>query len=431
MLFQTLCLEEMRTMFDKDWKGRNMASKSKREPIEPHAGDKRYVRRKPDGTFGKNVDVGRSLALTRGPKPGLRFPKFRATAAIQRGNLLDNAAIAELLIREAETASEHRRLALKRAARAAFIWPEEAAHLAAQGRSLTELEGIGPWLARRLHEWFESPPADLDPPPIRREFLTLVQARRLLANNPDWNHLLKGDLQMHTVWSDGSATILAIAEAAIERKYRYIAITDHTKGLKIAHGLDEERLEQQGREIMELNRRFRKRETDFTILRSAEVNLSPKGEGDIEPSALRKLDLVLGCFHSALRRVDDQTGRYIAGLNNPEIHVLGHPQTRIYNHREGLKADWHKVFAEAARLDKAVEIDGYADRQDLRHSLLKIANEEGARISLGTDAHHPEQLAYIELSLAATILAKIPPERIINFMTLPQLTKWINSLRGQ
>jgi hypothetical protein len=173
--------------------------------------------------------------------------------------LLDNAAIAELLIREAETASEHRRLAFKRAARAAFIWPEEAAHLAAEGRSLTELEGIGPWLSRRLHDWFKSPPAALDPPPIRCEFLTLAQAR--LANNPDWNHLLKGDLQIHTVWSDGSGTISAMTEAGIEREYQYIAITDHTKGLKIAHGLDEERLEQQGREIMELNQRFRKRGT--------------------------------------------------------------------------------------------------------------------------------------------------------------------------
>jgi histidinol phosphatase-like PHP family hydrolase len=368
---------------------------------------------------------------TNGLKLKPRFRQVRAIEATRNSNLLDNAAIAELLIREAETASEHGRLAFKRAARAAFRWPEEAAHLAAEERSLTELERIGPWVARRLHDWLKSPPAALNPPPIRCEFLTLAQARRTLANNPDWNHMLKGDLQMHTVWSDGSGTISAMAEAAIKRGYQYIAITDHTKGLKIAGGLDEERLEQQGREIMELNKRFRKRGTDFTVLRSAEVNLSPKGEGDMATCALLKLDLVLGCFHSALRRVDDQTGRYIAALNNPEIHVLGHPQTRIYNHREGLKADWHEVFAEAARLDKAVEIDGYADRQDLRYSLLKIANEKGARISLGTDAHHPWQLAYIELSLAAAILAKIPPERIINFMTFPQLTNWIGGLRSK
>ena len=151
--------------------------------------------------------------------------------------------------------------------------------------------------------------------------------------------MLQGDLQMHTVWSDGSGTISAMAEAAVERHYGYVAITDHTKGLKIAGGLDEERLEQQGREILEINRRFHERGTDFSILRSAEMNLSPIGEGDIAPSALR--------------RSDDQTSRYIAALQNPEIQVLGHPQTRIYNYREGLRADWRKVFAEAARLNRS------------------------------------------------------------------------------
>src|SRR6516162_1186813 len=140
-----------------------------------------------------SMSVDRSQPTSE-PKPRLRFRKAKATTAIRNGNLLDNAAIAELLIREAETASEHRRLAFKRAARAALKWPEEAAHLAAEGRSLTELEGIGPWLARRLHDWFDSPPAALEPLPMRREFLTLAQARRLLANNPDWNHLLHGDL---------------------------------------------------------------------------------------------------------------------------------------------------------------------------------------------------------------------------------------------
>ena len=212
-----------------------------------------------------------------------RFRKVKATEAIRSGNLLDNAAIAELLIREAETASGDRRLALRRAAREAFMWPEEAAHIASAGRSLTELQGIGPTLARRLNGWFESPPSALEPPPIRREFFTLAQARRILAKDPEGKRLLQGDLQMHTVWSDGSGTISAMAEATIERDYKYIAITDHTKGLKIAGGLDEERLEQQGREILEINRRFRERGTDFSILRSAEMNLSPIGEGDIAP----------------------------------------------------------------------------------------------------------------------------------------------------
>ena len=157
------------------------------------------------------------------------------------------------------------------------------------------------------------------------------------------------------------------------------------------------------------------------------MNLSPTGEGDMGTSALRKLDLVLGCFHSALRRTEDQTSRCIAGLRNPDIQILGHPQTRVWTRREGLQADWSKVFTEAVRLDKAVEIDGYADRQDLRLSLLKLARKAGVRISLGTDAHHPEQLAYMELSLAAACLAA--PERIINFMPLSELKQWVASVR--
>lgn len=222
-----------------------------------------------------------------------------------------------------------------------------------------------------------------------------------------------------------------MATAAIERGYEYIGITDHTQGLKIASGLDDDRLLQQGREITALNRDLRKRRIPFTILRLAEMNLSPTGEGDMKPSALEKLDLVLGCFHSALHRPEDQTARYVAGLRNPNIQVIGHPQTRVYTRREGLHADWSRVFAEAARLDKAVEIDGYADRQDLRVSLLKIARKEGVCISLGTNAHHPEQLAFMELSLAAACLAKIPADRIINFFPVSEHKRWVAEVRAK
>jgi histidinol phosphatase-like PHP family hydrolase len=343
--------------------------------------------------------------------------------------VLDNAAIAELLIREAETAEGYRERAFRRAAHEAFMWPEEAVDIAKAGRSLTELAGIGPSLAKRLHTWITSGPA-VEIPDVRREFLTLAQARRILKKYPGWGRQLKGDLQMHTTWSDGGGTIADMAGAAIERGYQFIGITDHTQGLKIAGGLDETRLAKQGHEIDALNKQLRQQGIDFTVLRSAEMNLSPEGAGDMQPAALRKLDLVLGCFHSQLGRKEDQTSRYIAGLRNPDIQILGHPQTRVWNRREGLNADWSAVFAEAARLDKAVEIDGYADRQDLRISLLKIARKEGVRISLGTDAHHPDQLGFMELSLAAAAVAKIPAERIINFLTVNQLKTWARSVRA-
>ena len=161
------------------------------------------------------------------------------------------------------------------------------------------------------------------------------------------------------------------------------------------------------------------------------MNLNPRGAGDMDRKALARLDLVLGAFHSALRKKEDQTDRYLAALRNPDIQILGHPRGRIYNYRLGLKADWPRVFAEAARLDKAVEIDSYPDRQDLNVALLKIARKAGVRISLGTDSHHAHQLEFIELGLAAALKAKIPSDRIVNFMDLQNLKRWVKAVRSR
>ena len=354
----------------------------------------------------------------------------RVRGSSRRRRAIDNAGIAELLALEAEQASGHVQMALKRASRAAFLWPEEAIALVEDGRPLTTLSGVGPFIAELLQRWIDAPPR-IKPAAIRAGFLTLARARTVLAAKPRWTSLLQGDLQMHTLWSDGSATVAEMAQAGMDRGYRYIAITDHTKGLKIANGLDEARLEAQAREIAKVNGNLAKRGTEFTVLQSAEVNLSPLGEPDLDQGTMARLDLVLASFHSALRRSEDQTARYVAALRQPGVHILGHPQTRVYNHRLGLQADWRRVFAEAARLDKAVEIDGYADRQDLRLELVKLAVAEGARISLGTDAHHPEQLAFMELSLASACLAKVPPERILNFMSLMDLRQWATGLRSR
>jgi histidinol phosphatase-like PHP family hydrolase len=234
---------------------------------------------------------------------------------------------------------------------------------------------------------------------------------------------------MHTAWSDGSGSIVEMAEAAKEQGYGYIAITDHSKGLKIAGGIDEKALATQGQEIAGVNRKFLG--AGPTVLRSIEMNLNPRGEGDMDPKSLARLDLVLGAFHSALRTKEDQTDRYLAALRNPDIQILGHPRGRIYNFRLGLKADWARVFATAARLDKAVEIDSYPDRQDLNVSLLKVARKAGVRISLGTDAHHAEQLEFIELGLAAALKARIPADRIVNFMDLADLRAWVLKLRAR
>ena len=342
---------------------------------------------------------------------------------------LSNADLAELLARKAETSSGILVRAFRRAARSAFLWPELAHDVLDAGRPLTELHGVGPFIAKELRAWLEKPPREeIRPPGIRRDFLSRADTRVLLATNPEWQKRLRGDLQMHTLWSDGSANVGEMAEAARERGYEYIAITDHSKGLKIAGGIDEKALAKQAREIAVVNKTSG---GSLTVLRSIEMNLNPRGDGDMDPKALARLDIVLGAFHSALRTKEDQTSRYLAALRNSDIQILGHPRGRIYNFRMGLKAEWPRVFAQAAKLDKAVEIDSYPDRQDLNVALLKIARKEGVRISLGTDSHHADQLEFIELGLAAALKARIPADRVINFMDLASLQAWVAKLRAR
>jgi histidinol phosphatase-like PHP family hydrolase len=342
---------------------------------------------------------------------------------------LTNADIAELLAREVETARMPAQKALRRASRRAFLWQEEAADLLQQHRSLTELSAVGPYLARIIDGWTNHPPAVPESPPIRRGFLTFTEAGQALTAKPSWLRAVKGDLQMHTVWSDGEGSIAEMAQAALAAGYEYIAITDHSKGLKIAGGINEAQVRRQEEEIVALNDQLGSDGHRFRVLRSIELNLNPRGEGDMEEDCLTHLDLVLGCFHSSLRTKEDQTERYLAALRNPAIHILGHPRGRIYNFRLGLTADWPRVFALAAELDKAVEIDGYPDRQDLNLDLLRLAKKAGCRISLGTDSHRPSQLRFMRFSAAAALLAGIPQNRILNFLTREELKNWVAGLR--
>src|SRR5512132_1070280 len=345
-------------------------------------------------------------------------------------SVLSNTDIAESLAQQAERETGILSRAYRRAARNAFLWPEQVSHLLAQNRPLTELRGIGPFMEKQIRNWFdEAPRRAKTVPALRKDFISIAGARRLLAARPSSPEKLRGDLQMHSRWSDGSATIAEMANVAKERSYEYIAITDHSKGLKIAGGIDERALKRQGTEIAKVNTALSKSGSQLTVLRSIEMNLNPRGEGDMSPDCLLGLDIVLGSFHSALRKTEDQTERYLAAVRNPHVHILGHPRGRIYNFRIGLKADWPRVFAEAARLHKALEIDCYPDRQDLNVALLKIAREHGTRISLGTDAHHAWQLEFIDLGLAAALRAKISADRIVNFMSLPELKAWPQALR--
>jgi histidinol phosphatase-like PHP family hydrolase len=343
---------------------------------------------------------------------------------------LSNRQISELAALAAGTQEGNKQKALLRCAHLALMWSEEAADLVAQGRLLSELEGVGKWLEEVLGALIEDPPEVPDPPPVRADFLSYSEALTLLRDEPAWRERLRGDLQMHTTYSDGKAAVIEMAEAGIALGYEFIAITDHSKGLKIAGGMDEVELEKQTAEINAVNQVLEERGERLHVLRALEMNIDPTGQGDMEEEALDRLDLVLGSFHSKLRIKEDQTDRYVAALRNPHVHVLGHPRGRKYNFRMGLSADWKVVFETAASLDKAVEIDGYPDRQDINLELLELAREAGCRISIGTDAHNQSEMRFIDVGVGAALKAGIAPDRILNFMPWQDIVAWTGSLRA-
>lgn len=343
---------------------------------------------------------------------------------------LTNEQIAELLALLSEEHEDNKQKAARRASRKAYGWPEEAATMVEEGRSLKLLPAVGPWVARQIHDWLEDPPDVPESPPLRRDFMSIASARATLDGDPTFRQDLRGDLQMHTTYSDGRVSVKEMALEAIALGHEYIAITDHTKGLKIAGGMDEEVLATQLREIEALNREMERGGSDFRVLTAVEMNISPDGSGDMEPEALHGLDLVLGSFHSKLRVKEDQTERYLGNLRNPHVHIVGHPRCRIYNFRLGLSADWPRVFEEAAELDKAVEINSYPDRQDLNVELLELAAASGCRVSIGTDAHNPAEMHFIEIGCAAAVRAGLGRDRIVNFMSYDELRSWTSSLKA-
>jgi histidinol phosphatase-like PHP family hydrolase len=346
-----------------------------------------------------------------------------------RPRIPSNAQLAELLWRAAGDETAHRRRALERASRAARFWGDEAATIAGTGRSLTELHAVGPWVAHRLQEWLDDPPPIPEPDPDRLGFLSFAEVRRTLDADPTWEAVPCGDLQVHSTDSDGKLPIADMAVAAKALGRTFIASTDHSQSLRIANGMDASELADHSALIDQLNQEALAHGDPFRVLRSIEMDVFEDGSGDMEVSALRDLDLVLGAFHSKLRVTGDATERYLAALRNPSLHVLAHPTTRMYGRRVGLVADWGKVFDEAARLGKALEIDATPARQDLDVGLARLAVDRGVRwFSIGSDAHDDGELAFLPFGLAIAAMAGVPRDRVLNFLTADEVAAWAREL---
>ncbi len=344
--------------------------------------------------------------------------------------MLTNADIGELLWNEGREEPGHRRRALERASRASRFWPEETYQLADAGRSLTELRAVGPWVGAKIHGWLDDPPPVPEPEEARRGFLTYAEVRRTLDADPGWEATPCADLQVHTTFSDGGLSLPEMVEAARSLGRPYVAITDHSQTLRIANGMTPDELAEQGRVIEGIDRVFAEAGDPFRVLRSIEVDVFPDGTLDMDDASLASLDLVLGAFHSKLRSTADETERYLAALRQPRLHVLAHPKARMYGRRVGLVADWRRVFAEAARLDKAVELDATVWRQDLNVELATLARSEGVRwFSIGSDAHAANELEFLPFGMATAALAGIPREQILNYRSVDLVRSWPRTMR--
>jgi putative hydrolase len=232
----------------------------------------------------------------------------------------------------------------------------------------------------------------------------------------------RGDLQMHSEWSDGKATVAAMAEACLARGYQYAAMTDHADGLKSAGGRSAADLARQREEIDGLNARLGGR---FCLLAGVEANIGLDGSLDLTGDELRSIDLVVAAAHAGLRVLDDQTRRMIVAVRAPGVHILGHPRGRQRGTRTGIVADWDAVFEAAAAARVAIEIDGDPARQDLDFAMARRAVEAGCVLALDSDAHAPAELGYVEIALAHARLAEVPVDRVINCWPLDRLLDWM------
>jgi DNA polymerase (family X) len=231
---------------------------------------------------------------------------------------------------------------------------------------------------------------------------------------------LRGDLQVHSESTDGTATMEEMARAAKEFGLSYIAITDHTKSLALANGLDENELLEQAGRIVELNDRLK---GSFRILSSAEVNVMKDGSLDISSNVLDKLDIVGAAIHSNFNLpVEAQTERLVKAAKNPSVDILFHPTGRLINKREGYPVDIEKVIEVARDTGTILEIDAHYDRLDLKDEYVRMAMKKGAKLVIDSDAHHPIHYAYLVFGIAQArrgwatqmdVLNTLPTDRLL------------------
>ncbi|MCJ7673124.1 MAG: PHP domain-containing protein [Acidimicrobiia bacterium] len=309
--------------------------------------------------------------------------------------------------------------AFRRAAEAIRdIPPDELRELADAGR-LTDLPGIGASsatviteaLAGKTPSYLENLRVDNEPP---TDLAAPVRA------------VLRGDLHLHSDWSDGGASIEAMARTAAELGHEYLALTDHSPLVRVANGLDAGRLGEQLETLAELNEEL----APFRMLAGMEVDIRDDGALDMDDALLARLDVVVASVHSKLdMEPAAMTKRMVTALANPNVDILGHCTGRLVvgKGRAESRFDAEMVFAAAAHLDKAIEVNSRPERLDPPRRLLRLVDESGAKISIDSDAHATWQLGFQSYGCHRVAEAGIALDRIVNSWPVDDLLAWTAS----
>ncbi len=262
------------------------------------------------------------------------------------------------------------------------------------------------------------------PPPELREDRGEVEAA-LEHNLPSLVTLqdIKGDLHVHTEASDGVASLEEIREAAAALGYRYVAITDHAMNLKVANGLDRERLLRQVEEIRRLNA---KGDSPVVLLAGTELNIDNEGGLDYDAEVLSMLDVVIASVHGGFRQSRQQiTRRILEAIRNPHVKIIAHPTGRLIGQRPPYDVDMKAVMMEAAATGTALELNAFPDRLDLSDEDLLEARKEGVMVAIGTDAHRREHLGFMLYGVATARRGWLGKENLLNAMDVEELLAWL------
>jgi DNA polymerase (family 10) len=236
---------------------------------------------------------------------------------------------------------------------------------------------------------------------------------------------IRGDLHMHTVETDGRATLEEMAEAARSRGYEYVAITDHSKALAMANGLDEQRTVAFARKIRGMDQSG----LGLRIFSGIECDILRDGKMDLDNGALAELDFVIGSVHSHMHlEPAEMTDRLLRALECPHIKALGHPTGRMLLNRDSYPFDFDAIATAAARRNVYLEINASPERLDLSSTLVRAAKARGCKFVISTDAHHPKHLANMRYGVLTARRGWLETADVLNTLPLADFVRAISAL---